>query len=107
MRNKFGAIKTDYNGIKYDSRKEAAYAQTLDLCKKAVGKSDRVVEIERQLPYLLEVNGVKICKYILDFKVKYADGRTEYIDVKGVLTPVYKLKKKLVKAIHNIDIKEV
>lgn len=106
-KSKYGNKKTEYNGRVYDSKKEAEYAEELDLCRKVRAKQDKVVHVEAQVPYQITVNGQKICKYILDFKVTYADGRVEYVDVKGVKTSVYRLKKKLMKACHDIDIKEV
>lgn len=105
-KNKYGNKKTVYNGRNFDSKKEADYCQLLDVLKSTAIESLRVNLYEMQVPYLLEVNGIKICKYILDFKVYYADGRTEHIDIKGYLTPVFRIKKKLMKAIHNIDIIE-
>ena len=37
----------------------------------------------------------------------YGDGRIEYVDVKGVKTDIYRIKKKLVEALYSIKIKEV
>ncbi len=104
-KNKYNAVKTEYNGVKYDSKKEASRAFTLDVLRKAKG-NDRVLNIERQVSYDLIVNNIKIARYVLDFKITYSD-RVVHEDVKGVLTPVYKLKKKLMKAIHGIDIIDV
>lgn len=105
--SKYGNVKTPYNGRLYHSGKEADYARTLDQLRKARKKSERVVRVEPQVPYRLTVNGQLICKYYLDFKVTYADGRVEHIDVKGVVTDVYRLKRKLMKACHDIEIIEV
>lgn len=106
-RSKYGNKKTEYGGFMFDSKKEAKYAQELDLLKSARDPRDKVHTWERQIPFEICVNGVKICKYIADFRVNYCDGREEYIDVKGVRTDVYKIKKKLVEALYNIEIKEV
>ena len=38
--------------------------------------------------------------YTADFVVEYADGRVEVIDVKGMRTDVYKLKRKLLLSRH-------
>lgn len=105
--SKYGNIKTKYKGIKFDSKKEAEYAMLLDSMKKAKDPSDRVVKIEYQPVFPIEVNCEKICKYYADFRVEYADGRIEVIDVKGVRTGVYKIKKKLVEALYDIEIIEV
>ena len=101
--NKYHNKKTLYNGTTYDSKREADYRRDLDLLLNA----GEVTEIEEQKRYELIVNDSKICTYVLDFKVTYADGHVEYIDVKGVKTGVYKLKKKLMLAVLGIDIKEV
>lgn len=101
--NKFGAVKTEYNGYVFDSKKEAARAQELDLLIKA----KEVVSVVYQPKFDCVVNGKKICTYKADFKVMYKDGHEEIEDVKGFKTPVYKLKKKLVGALFNVEIKEI
>lgn len=105
-RSKYNAKKTIFNGVTYDSKAEANYAQLLEIQKKAVGGL-RVVEIERQPKYPIEVNGKKICTYKGDFLVTYANGSKSLIDVKGFKTREYILKKKLVEAIYGIKITEV
>lgn len=105
--SKYGNKKTIYNGIFYHSQKEAGFARTLDALKHAKDPKDRVVSYETQVPFQIEINGIKICKYICDFKVVYADNHTEIIDVKGYKTDIYRLKKKLVEAQYGIKIREV
>lgn len=105
QRSKYGNLKTEYNGYVYMSKKEANYAQELDYLMKAKG-ADRVLSFERQVPFQVILNGKKICKYLADFKVFYADGHEEIIDVKGVRTNIYTLKKKLVEAQFGIKIIE-
>lgn len=95
------------NGKVYMSKLEKNYRVHLDILKKATKNEDKVLHIFEQVPYIIIVNGKIICKYILDFEVIYGDGRKEYIDVKGVATDVYKLKKKLVEACYPIKIREV
>lgn len=106
IKSKYNNVKTEYNGVKYDSKKEAFYAQKLDILSRAVYQDKRVIKYERQVPFQIEIAGKKICKYLLDFLVTYID-RVEYVDVKGMRTPIYKLKKKLVEAQFGILIKEV
>ena len=107
QRSKYGNLKTEYNGYVYMSKKEANYAQQLDYMKKAKLSSQRVVSFERQVPFQIIMNGKNIAKYLADFKVLYADKHVEIIDVKGVRTNVYTLKKKLVEAQYGIKIIEV
>lgn len=103
-RNKYGAIVKEYNGVKYHSTKEADYAKKLDF----LVKCKQVEKWERQTTYKLVVEGILICKYILDFKVYYPDGHVEFIDVKGSKKgqayQMFVIKQKLMKAIHNIDV---
>ncbi len=94
------------DGVVYDSKHEMLYSKHLDLLIKA----KEIISYERQIKYPLHVGGDLICHYILDFKVVYSDGSIQYIDCKAskrMTEPVYKLKKKLMKAIHGIDIKEI
>lgn len=104
--NKYNAQKTEYNGVKFDSKKEAEYARKLDVLTNTTVKS-----YETQIRMPIVINGLKVCTYICDFKVAYLDGTEEYIDVKGMKSgcayQMFRLKKKLVEAVYNIVIKEV
>lgn len=91
----------------FDSKSEAAYARTLDTLRSAKADKDRVVSWTRQVSYPIVINGLLCCKYIADFVVIYADGHEEVVDVKGFKTAIYKLKKKLIKAVAGVDIIEV
>lgn len=97
------AKRTDYAGHTYRSKAEAQYAANLDL-RKAAGE---VLDWTGQYAIPCTVNGIKICTYYADFKVWLADGTTEIVDVKANSepTPIFKLKAKLVKACHGIDIR--
>ena len=101
---KYRAVKTTVDGIVFDSRREAVRYQELRLLERA----GQITALILQPRLAISVQGVKICEYRGDFE--YTDTQTgERIleDVKGVLTPVYRLKKKLVKACYGIDIQEV
>jgi len=115
-RNKFNAKKIIYNKVIYDSKKEAHYRMQLDLQRRAKNKKDRVISVEEQvrydiiLPCKLNKKDMLMCFYLLDFKVEYADGRIEHIDVKGTTKGCvyqhFRLKKKLVQAQYGITIIE-
>lgn len=99
-RNKFGNEKTDVDNIRFDSKAESQRYGEL----KMMERGGLIQGFEMQVPYDLEVNGVLICKYMADFVITWPDGVVTVEDVKGVQTPDFKLKKKLMWAIHNIDI---
>ena len=100
-RSKYNAVKTTVDGIKFDSKAEARRYSELKLLLKV----KTIADLELQPRYDFVVNGVKIGFYKADFRYKIGN-RIIIEDVKGVKTPVYNLKKKLMKAIHGIDILE-
>ena len=104
-RSKYRAIPTVIDGIRFDSKKEAKRYQDLKLLERA-GKIRNLVVDKKCLKYSLDANGVHICNYVADFGY-VEDGKLVIEDAKGFKTPVYKLKKKLMKAIHGIEIQEV
>ncbi len=66
-----------------------------------------ITDLELQPVYPLEINGVKVGKYVGDFRyVELATGETIVEDVKGYRTALYKLKRRLVRALHGVDIME-
>ncbi len=95
-KNKYGAIKVQYDGYKFDSKLEAARYKQLKLMESA-GELSR---LELQPKYPCEVNGKKVCTYIADFRYQLKNGDTVVEDVKGVETAVFKLKKKLVESLY-------
>jgi hypothetical protein len=101
--SKYRNRRTTINGITFSSKREANRYLELKLLER-VGE---VQALSLQVPFDLDVKGRHICKYIADFV--YADRHKNQIveDVKGVKTPVYQIKKKLMKAIYYIDIQEV
>lgn len=85
----------------FHSRKE--YRRWCDL--KILERTGRIQELRRQVPYTIEVNGKRICKYIADF-VYLENGQEVVEDVKGKPTPEYRLKAKLMLAVHGIKLLE-
>lgn len=97
LRNKFGVAPKEqrtYNGVLYASKAEAEDAIGLDLLLKAKA----IRKWERQTPLLFAVKGVVVFRHYVDFKVTGLDGSIRYIERKGVETPIYKLKMKLLLA---------
>ncbi len=105
--NKYGNIRSVYKGRVFHSKREAEFARTLDMMRRATDPEQRVREIEYQPKYPLVVNGKKICTYIGDFNVTYESGKRTLFDVKGFKTDIYKMKKKLVEALYPVEIVEV
>lgn len=94
--SKYSAQKTDCaNGHRHDSKLEASRCNDLHILQ-ADGK---ISHLEMQPEFRVDINGKKVCTYRADFAYFVSTCRIVE-DVKGVLTPVYRLKKKLVEAAH-------
>lgn len=110
-KNKFNAKKVIIDGFIFDSQKEGRRYNVLKQLKKGSLAVDRVVRIELQPRYDIVVNEKKIGFYKADFRVTYSDGSIEIEDVKGLKKgsayQLFRLKKKLVEAIYNIQIIEI
>lgn len=111
-KNKFGNRRgIELDGEKYDSSKELKHHQVLCLARTAADPRDRVVRIERQVPFILldKQEGERAVRYFADFVVEFADGRTEVHDTKSPPTradKAYVIKRKLMLSRHGIRIRE-
>ncbi len=104
MKHKFGAKRCELDGMKFPSKLEAAYYKKL----KELQKQGQILFFLRQVPFHLSGN----TKYVLDFMVFYAPngeelGNIEFVELKGMDTPMSILKIKQVQAIYGIDIKVI
>lgn len=97
-RHKFNAKKTERNGFKFDSGKEARYYDEL-LLKVRAGI---VIFFHRQVPFHLPGN----VTYKVDFQEFHADGTVHYVDVKGMRTKEFIRNKKMVEALYPVEIEE-
>ena len=126
FKNKYYNIKTkSSDGIVFDSHKEARRWEQLLLLQKA----GKITELRRQVAYELipaqyetyprfSKNGDRLkdgCRlleravnYVADFVYTDAEtGENIVEDTKGFKTKDYKIKRKLMLAVHSIRIKEV
>ena len=103
FRSKYKAVKTEVDGITFDSKREAARYMELVLLERA----GEISRLELQPSFECIIDGKKICTYKADFRY-FTAKECVVEDVKGVKTPVYRLKKKLVEALYpGVKIKEV
>jgi len=101
--NKYGAKKKVFGDRLYMSKKEARYAQDLDLLLKA----GEIVSYQPQFRLKLDVNGYHICDYIVDFLVTMTDGSQELHEVKGFSTMLFQYKWRLTEALYSDKYKMV
>jgi len=101
--SKYRAKRTTIDGITFASKAESRrYLHLKDMEKRG-----EIQDLELQPRFRLEVNGVKICDYIADFRyVETETGETIIDDTKGVITPQYRIKRNLMLALYGITIRE-
>lgn len=108
-RSKFGNVRTEVitqgERILYDSKREAEIGN--DLRIRELGHE--ISELKHQVPFSFELNGILICRYFADFTY-IENGKLVVCDIKSKITakiPMYVLKKKMMRAFHNIEILEI
>lgn len=108
-RSKYGNRKTVYDGISFDSKKEAQRYAELKLLLRANVIENLELQKEYELipsQYIGKKCVERALKYKADFVYKQ-NGETIVEDTKGVRTKEYIIKRKLMLYIHGIRIKEV
>ena len=102
---KYHAVRTTIDGITFDSKREATRYQELKLLQ----RSGLIESLELQPTFqLLVKTGKSVGRYRADFKYFDVAMRVWIVeDSKGVRTPVYRLKKKIVDEVYKIKIDEV
>ena len=96
------AIKID--DIRFASKKEAARYQQLKLLERAGNISG--LELQKSFTLVPKQGGLRAVTYRADFCYQY-NGHQVVEDVKGILTPVYVIKRALMFERHGIRICEI
>lgn len=102
--SKYGAKKTSVDGITFHSKREAHWYGIYKIMEQA----GEISQLVLQPPFKIVINDKKVCTYIADFAFRDKTGNLHVIDVKGMRTEVYRLKKKLVEAFYpHVRIEEI
>lgn len=96
--SKYGARKIEVDGIHFDSFAEAKYYKDLKILK----SSKQIKNFDLQPKFVLldkfKDNTGKLQRaitYTADFIIEHNDGTLEVVDVKGMITQQYTLRKKM------------
>ena len=105
-RGKFGSKRCTVEGEVFDSKLEARrWLQLRDMQRRGL-----ITGLLRQVEYPLMVCGVNCGSYFADFVYVDSHGREVVEDTKAksgvTMTQVYRLKKRLVFAIHGVTVRE-
>ena len=117
---KYHNKKVEYDGIVFDSRKEAKRYSELSLLAKAGAITDLQLQVkfvlipaQKEPDTIGKRGGVhkgktleKECSYVADF-VYFENGQMVVEDTKGFRTTDYIIKRKLMLFVHGIRIKEI
>ncbi|MFX1675183.1 DUF1064 domain-containing protein [Paraburkholderia sp. A2WS-5] len=108
--SKYGNVKVEHEGLKFDSKRELKRYQELIVMQ----ERGEIAELERQVVFVLAaavvIDGRKrpALRYVADFVYERpgVDGQIVE-DAKGRVTEGYRIKRHLMKAVHGLDIMEV
>lgn len=105
---KYKSVRTTVGGITFDSKSEARRYEVLRLLERDGQISELRLQPSFILAHAVRFHDVKrqkpALKYIADFEY-IEKGITIIEDVKGMQTPVFKIKRHLLKTIYNIDLR--
>lgn len=108
--SKYGNTQVTDAGIKFDSKAEHKRWQYLAMLEKA----GEIRDLKLQVPFLLIPAQVRpsggierAMNYLADFSYLTREGVQVVEDVKGVATPEYRIKRKLMLFVHGVEVKEV
>ena len=102
--HKYGATAVVIDGIRFASKKEGKRYGELKL----LAKAGEIKHLELQVKYGFHVYGEIMFNYVADFVYFVPEtGKCVIEDVKGIRTPLYRLKKKLIEAQYSFEIMEI
>jgi hypothetical protein len=104
-RNKYGNVPTERGGIVFHSKAEAErYTDLMTMQRAGI-----IRDLELQPKFRCAVNDIWLCNYSADFAYFDVEREERVVeDVKGgQSTAVYRLKKRLVEALHDVTIREI
>lgn len=97
-RNKYGNVKVEHEGLKFDSKHELECWKQLKVRMRA----REISELRRQVRFDLEVNGMRVGKITVDF-TWMENGQLVVADAKSEITrkeTAYRLRKRIFEALH-------
>lgn len=96
IKHKFKAKSVKDDGFHFSSKLEHKYYQELILRQ----KSGEVIFFLRQVPFHL-CNGLKM---VIDYAEFLSDGSVRFVEIKGVETPLYIAKRKILEELYPVKL---
>lgn len=111
VRSKYGAVKTQIDGITFASKAEARHYQELRQLERAGLITELQLqprfELAKAVRFAGAARATPALRYQADFAYRNAEGKRVVSDVKGHVTEGYRIKRHLMLAIHGIEVQEV
>lgn len=106
-KHKYGAVKTTIDGITFDSKREARrYLQLKQMAHaNLISKLEVNAALSLKIEYVFERDGTKFASYQPDFRY-LENGNLIVEDAKGKKTKSYITKRRLMKELYGITIRE-
>ena len=104
--NKYRNVKTKVDGVVFDSRKEAHHVQLLKILAKRGEITELILQPKFKFDGLVYDSGRTI-EYWADAEYYDKHGKRHIVDVKGMKTPAYKIKRALMSYWFGIEVEEV
>ena len=104
--NKYRNKKTTVDGIVFDSKKEAKHIQLL----KYMEKNGKITKLILQPKFKFEglvYDSGRTIEYWADAEYYDKKGKRHIVDVKGIRTPAYKIKRALMLYWFDLEVEEV
>ena len=103
---KYGNKKTNVDGIVFGSQREAKRYLDLTLLVRSGHISNLKTQVRFELAPSVMLGGRKkpALRYVADFVYSNNAKETIVEDVKGVVTPLFRVKQHLMKSVHNIEV---
>lgn len=103
-RPKFGNAAVVVDGYRFPSQREANRYLVL----KASQQANEIADLKIQPAWRLEIQGVFVCDYVADFSYRrFGSVVVEDVKSPATKTPEYRIKRKLMFAIHHITVQEI
>ena len=105
--SKYRNVKTVVGGIKFDSKKEAARYCELKLLARANVIRDLRIQVPFEIVPSVTIGGRKQRPVVYKADFVYTENGAQVVeDTKGMRTAEYIIKRKLMKHVHGIEVKE-
>lgn len=103
-KRKYRNVPVTVDGLRFDSKREAAYYGELKIREKA----GEVSALALQPSFELLNDGGKKTRYVADFAFwDHVADRFRIVDVKGFETRIFQMKKRMMKVLKGIDVEVI